>query len=149
MNVRDESRDIDHASPSWDEDMAEYHFDQEAVYRDIFMEKFYWMGIRSIYKGILTTENRWEAIEYVIDNDSYQRFNDLFLNTMDPYFKLGLATYLKSSNFEFPFDDAISKMQEAIDSNWLGYKKVANFEMYLNKNWIPSYFDYIVKIMDN
>ena len=149
MNVRDESRDIDHATPSWDEDMAEYHFDQEAVYRDIFMEKFYWMGIRSIYKGILTTENRWEAIEYVIDNDSYQRFNDLFLNTMDPYFKLGLATYLKSSNFEFPFDDAISKMQEAIDSNWLGYKKVANFEMYLNKNWIPSYFDYIVKIMDN
>ncbi|MCM1215433.1 MAG: hypothetical protein NC548_13050 [Lachnospiraceae bacterium] len=149
MNVRNESRDIDHASPSWDDDMAEYHFDQEAVYRDIFMEKFYWMGIRSIYKGILTTENRWEAIEYVIDNDSYKRFNDLFLNTMDPYFKLGLATYLKSSNYEFPFDDAVSKMHEAINSNWLGYKKIANFEMYLNKNWIPSYFDYIVKIMDN
>jgi len=149
MNVRDISRDIDHASPSWDDDMAEYHFDQEAVYRDIFMEKFYWMGIRSIYKGILTTESRWEAIEYVIDNDSYQRFNDLFLNTMDPYFKLGLATYLKSANFEFPFDDAVSKMQEAINSKWLGYKKITNFEMYLNKNWIPSYFDYIVKIMDS
>lgn len=149
INVLNESQDIVRATPSWDEDMAEYHFDQEGVYRDIFMEKFYWMGVRSIYKGILATHNRWEAIEYIIDNSSYERFNELFLKTMDPYFKLGLATYLKSSNFGFPFDDAISKIEESINMNWLGYKKVTNFEMYLNKTWIPSYFDYIVKIMDN
>lgn len=149
INVLNESQDIVRATPSWDDDTAEYHFDQEGVYRDIFMEKFYWMGVRAIYKGILATHNRWEAIEYIIDNSSYDRFNELFLKTMDPYFKLGLATYLKSSNYGFPFDDAISKIEEAINTNWLGYKKVTNFEIYLNKTWIPSYFDYIVKIMDN
>lgn len=149
MNVLDESGNIIRATASWDKDMEEYHFDQGAVYRDIFMEKFYWMGVRSIYKGLLKTKNRWETVEYVIDNPSYDRFNQLFLNTMDPYFKLGLATYLKSSNYGFPFDDAINKMEEAINSNFIGYKKITNFEMYLNKSWIPSYFDYITKIMDN
>lgn len=149
MNVRDESSDITRATPSWDNDMNEYHFDQSAIYRDIFMEKFYWMGIRAIYKGILMSDCRWEVIEYIIDNDSYQRFNELFLQTMDPYFKLGLATYLKSSNFEFPFDDSVSKMTESLGIDWLGYKKITNFEVYLNKTWIPSYFDHVVKIMDN
>lgn len=149
MNVLEESNDIVRATPSWDLDMQEYEFERGAVYRDIFMEKFYWMGVRSIYRGILSTKCRWEAIEYVIDNDSYYRFNELFLNTMDPYFKLGLATYLKSANYEFPFDDAISKMEESIISEWNGYKKVTNFEIYLNKTWIPSYFDYITRIMDD
>lgn len=149
MNVLEEAGDIERATASWDEDMEMYELDKGAVYRDIFMEKFYWMGVRSIYRGILSTHARWEAIEYVIDNNSYERFNELFLNTMDPYFKLGLATYLKSSNYEFPFDDAISKMEESINNLWNGYKRVTNFEIYLNKTWIPSYFDYIVKIMDN
>lgn len=149
INVREESDDIIRSTPTWDNDMIEYHFDQEGYYRDIFMEKFYWMGVRAIYKGILATHNRWEAIEYIIDNPSYDRFNELFLKTMDPYFKLGLATYLKSNNFEFPFDDAIAKIEEAINLDFLGYKKITNFEMYLNKTWIPSYFDYITKIMDN
>ena len=149
MDVLHESGDIIRSTPDWEKDMIEYEYDKGAVYRDIFMEKFYWMGVRSIYKGIMGTHSRWEAIEYVIDNPSYDRFNQLFLNTMDPYFKLGLATYLKSSNYEFPFDDAISKMEESIDMLWNGYKKVTNFEMYLNKTWIPSYFDHIIKIMDN
>lgn len=149
MNVLNESQDIVRASADWTKDVEEFHFDQEATYRDIFMEKFYWMGVRAIYRGLLKTENRWEAIEYVIDNPSYERFNQLFLKTMDPYFKLGLATFLKSDNYEFPFDDAIDKIKEAINTSWLGYKKITNFELYLNKNWIPSYFDYIVKIMDN
>lgn len=149
INVLDESNKIVRATASWDNDVEEYHFDQAGVYRDIFMEKFYWMGVRSIYKGLLTTHNRWEAIEYIIDNDSYDRFNELFMKTMDPYFKLGLATYLKSSNYGFPFDDAIDKLEESINTNWLGYKKITNFEVYLNNTWIPSYFDYITKIMDD
>lgn len=148
MNVLKESSDIVRATPSWDNDVEEYELDQGAIYRDIFMEKFYWMGVRSIYKGILTTKCRWEAIEYVVDNESYSRFNELFLNTMDPYFKLGMATYLKSENFEFPFDDAITKMQEAIGQSLQDYKKITNFEVYLNKSWIPSYFDCVTKIMD-
>lgn len=149
MDVLHETSDIVRATPSWDNDIQEYEIEQGAVYRDIFMEKFYWMGVRAIYKELLVTKCRWEAIEYVIDNDSYSRFNELFLNTMDPYFKLGLATYLKSDNFEFPFDDAIDKLQESMDSKMFDYKKITNFEVYLNKTWIPSYFDYVTKIMDN
>ena len=149
MNVLDQYRDIIGSSPIWDNDIEEYHFDQVSVYRDIFMEKFYWMGIKSIYKGLLTTNTRWQIIEYIIDNPSYERFNKLFLETMDPYFKLGIATYLKSEHYEFPFDDAISKLEESINEKFLGYKRITNYEMYLNKTWIPSYFDYIVKIMDD
>lgn len=149
MNVINESEEIIHASASWNEDMQAYNLKYGATYRDIFMEKFYWMGVRSIYKGLLRTHFRWEVIEYVIDNSSYDRFNRLFMETMDPYFKLGLATYLKSSNFEFPFDDAVSKMKEAINTKWLGYKKITNFEAYLDKNWVPSYFDYVTRIMDD
>lgn len=149
MDVLHERGDIVRATPSWTDDMVEYEYEKGAVYRDIFMEKFYWMGVRSIYKDIKGTNARWEVIEYVADNPSYERFNQLFLNTMDPYFKLGLATYLKSSNYEFPFDDAVAKMEESISTLWNGYKKVTNFEIYLNKTWIPSYFDMVVKIMDN
>lgn len=148
MNVRKTHSDIVTASPSWDDDMDEFMYERGATYRDIFMEKFYWMGVRSIYKGIMVTNSRWEAIEYVQDNASYDRFNQLFLNTMDPYFKMGLATYLKSSDFEFPFDYAVDKMNEAINTKFLGYQKVANYEIYLDKTWSPSYFDFITKIID-
>lgn len=148
INVLNESNDIIRATASWDDDVQEYEIERGGVYRDIFMEKFYWMGVRSIYKGVLATQSRWEAVEYVIDNDSYSRFNELFLNTMDPYFKMGLATFLKSDNYEFPFDDAISKMKESVSSKFIDYKKITNFEVYLNKTWIPSYFDYVTKIMD-
>ena len=149
MNVLDQNEDIIRATSSWDIDMQEYEYDKGAIYRDIFMEKFYWMGIKSIYKGITETNSRWEVLEYVIDNPSYERFNQLFLNTMDPYFKMGLATFLKSSNYEFPFDDAVDKMNEAINQQFVGYKRITNFETYLNKTWIPSYFDYVTKIMDD
>jgi len=146
-NVVKQSEDIIRATYSWDKDVEEYEFENGSVYRDIFMEKFYWMGIKAIYKGIIVSNYRWEVLEYVKDNPSYERFNELFLNTMDPYFKMGLATYLKSDNFEFPFDEAVDKLNERINQDFIGYKRVNNFEMYLNKTWIPSYFDHIVKIM--
>lgn len=147
--ILNESSDVVRASASWDDDTAEYYFDNAGTYKDIFMEKFYWMGIRTIYKGVLTTNTRWQILEYVIDNPSYERFNELFLTTMDPYFKLGLATYLKSDENGFPFDHIVEKMKEAINVDWEGYQKIANFEMYLNKSWIPAYFDYIITIMDD
>ena len=149
INVRKESVEINRATPSWTDDMETYELNKEGIYRNIFMEKFYWMGIRSIYRGMFNTNSRWESIEYVYDNDSYQRFNQLFLNTMDLYFKMGLATYLKSANYEFPFDDAIDKMNEGINSKFLGYKKITNYEMYLDKTWVPSYFDYVLHILDD
>lgn len=149
MNVREPSGPIVRPTPSYDEDMEEYMYDRGAVYRDIFMEKFYWMSIQTIYGGILYTTCRWEAIEYVINNPSYERFNKLFLQTMDPYFKMGLATYLKHNDFQFPFDYAIDKMKEGMNELFLGYQRVTNFEMYLDKDWVPSYFDYVTKILDD
>lgn len=149
MNVTNQSEPIVKPTPSWDEDMEEYIFDRGAVYRDIFMEKFYWMGIRAIYHGMLYTGTRWEALEYVINNPSYQRFNDLFLQTMDPYFKLGLANYLKNNDYQFPFDYQIKKMKEGMNDLFLGYQRVTNFEMYLDKDWVPSYFDYVTRILDD
>lgn len=148
-NVMNESGGMSRATPDWSDDSQRYYFNQGGAYRDIFMEKFYWMGVRSIYKGLLRTQSRWEVLEHIIDNSSYQRFNDLFLKTMDPYFKLGLASYLKSDNYNFPFDDAVAKMQEVVNTSFLGYKRVTNFEAYLNRSWIPSYFDFIEKVMDN
>lgn len=149
MNVRNPAKDIERPTADWEKDVQEYHMNQMGTYRDVFMEKFYWMGVRAIYRGYLLTKNRWEAVEYVIDNDSYQRFNELFMKTVDPYFKLGMATYLKSENFGFPFDDAVAKIQEAMGTKWLGYRKITNFEQYLNKNWKPSYVDSIVHVHDN
>ena len=148
MNVRELTSDIVKASPSWDNDMEEFMYDRGATYRDIFMEKFYWMGVRAIYKGILVTKYRWEVLEYIQDNASYERFNQLFMNTMDPYFKMGLATYLKSPDFAFPFDYAVDKMNEAINQQFLGYQRVSNYEIYLDKTWSPSYFDFVTDIMD-
>lgn len=148
INVLDQDTDIRRATPSWDNDIAEYNFDRRGNYRNVYMEKFYWMAVKSIYRGSLRTNSRWEVLEHVIDNDSYNRFNELFLNTVDPYIKLGIATYLRSPNFEFPFDDAISKMKESIGTKWLGYQQVTNYEAYLNKNCRPSYFDTIIDISD-
>ena len=140
-------KSIYHPTPDWDSDMEEYELQYGATYRDIFIEKFYWMGIHSVYNGLLQTDYKWELLEYVINNDSYERFNELFLKTMDPYFKMGLATYLRSANFEFPFDDAIAKMEESIATKFLGYERITNFERYLNATWTPSYFDYVAKVM--
>ena len=148
-NVRKKSVEKVNPSASWTDDMDKFEIDKEGIFRNIFMEKFYWMAINSIYKGMLKSNAKWEVIEYIIDNESYERFNTLFIETMDPYFKIGLANYMKSDNYEFPFDYAVSKLDESMKQLFLGYKKVVNFQLYLEKTWIPSYFDCIHKIMED
>jgi len=148
INELDPTTDIEKSSPSWDEDIERYEIDKRGNYQDIFMGKFYWMGVKSIYKNILNTKYRWEAIEYVIDNKSYDRFNKLFIKLADPYFKMGLATYLRSSNNEFPFDYAIDKMNEAINNQLNNYKRITAYENYLYKTWSPQYFDSLFTIDD-
>lgn len=148
MNVLGETIPSIHASPSWDDDMRTYYFEHRASYRDIFMEKFYWMGLRSIYKGVLLSSYKWELIEYVANNPSFDRFNTLFLKTMDPYFKMGLATYLSSNDHGFPFDYDIHKLEESMHQTYLDYHRITNFEIYLEQSWIPSYFDHLSKIVD-
>lgn len=148
MNVQDETIPISHATPSWDADMRTYYFEHRASYRDIFMEKFYWMGLRSIYKGVLLSSYKWELIEYIANNPSFERFNTLFLKTMDPYFKMGLATYLSSKDNGFPFEYDIHKLEESMQLNQFDYRSITNFEIYLERSWIPSYFDHLSKIVD-
>ena len=148
MNVRDETIQRTIPTQTWDKDMEEYYFSHRASYRDIFLEKFYWMGMHSIYRGILLTQSKWELIEYIANNPSYERFNQLFLHTMDPYFKYGLATYLNSPDASFPFDHLIHKLKESEKLKHLGYDKVGNFELYLNYSWMPSYFDFVTKVID-
>lgn len=149
MNIRNPESDIHKPTADWDTDMQVYEYEYGASYRDIFMEKFYWMGLKTVYDGILNTDYKFELLEYVADNSSYKRFNDLFLKTMDPYFKMGLSTYLRNNDYQFPFDYEADKMSEAISQKFLGYEKITNFERYLNNSWVPSYFDYITKIMDD
>ena len=149
INTTALTRELEKPTPQWDENVFNFYNSARGAYTDIFMEKFYWMGLETLHKNIRMTDNKWELIEYIIDNEWYTRFNDLFLKTADPYFKLGLATYIRSKNFEFPFDYAIEKFQEAIESNWDSSKKITNFELYLNNQWIPSYFDSLVKILDD
>jgi len=149
MNVREPSSDIVRASASWDDDMNEFEYDKAGSYRNIFMEKFYWMAVKTIYRGIMMTNYRWECIEYIQDNASYERFNALFLNTMEPYIKMGESTYLKSDDYGFLVDNRISKMNEYLKASFLGYNQTTGFEMYLNKTWKPSYYDFIVNVDDN
>lgn len=149
INIRKESVDIVKPTPDYDKDIHEYEYNKEGIFRNIFMEKFYWNAIKSIYSGSMRTKSKWEVIEYVINNPTYRRFNNLFINTMDPYFKLGMANYLKNDNFLFSFDYLISKMNENINQMIMGYTKVTNYQMYLNKTWKPSYFDYILNIKDD
>ena len=149
INVTNPSREIHPSTPDYVEDSYHYTYNPRGSFQEIFMEKFYWNGIRSIYKELLVTKFRWEIIEYIIDNESYERFNQLFIHTLDPYFKLGMATYLKSSDLGFPFDDAIHKLEESFQLRYLDEMKISNYERYLDKSWIPSYFDTIIQIMDS
>ena len=146
-NVRELSSNVIEPTSSWENDTRRYYLDNCANYRDIFMEKFYWMGLRSIYNGVLQSKYKWELLEYIANNPSFERFNQLFLRTMDPYFRMGLATYLKSDDHEFPFDYNIHKLEESMQLDHLNYNKISNFEIYLDRSWIPSYFDYMVKVM--
>lgn len=133
-------------SPSWDQDVAEYELNQRGNFRNIYLEKFYWMAIRSVYKGLIQTHYRWELIEYIRDNAAYDRFNQLFLNSFEPYFKLGLATYSKSDEYLFSLDYSVDKFNERLSTEMNGFKRVTNFELYLDKSVVRSYFDYITKI---
>jgi hypothetical protein len=148
INPRELSNDIMPLTPSYDDVLYRYE-EMRGAYHNVFMERFYWMALNSIYKGLLLTGSKWEMMEYVADNPSYVRFNELFTNTMEPYYKLGLETYLKSDDFGFPFDDVVNKMKEIIKLKWNGYDKISNFEIYLYNQWIPSYFDYMTKILDD
>ncbi|MBD5585443.1 MAG: hypothetical protein HDQ88_10205 [Clostridia bacterium] len=148
INVTEPSKDMEPASVDWGDDVHAYYFNQRGTYKDIFMEKFYWMGIREIYQGMLHYNARWEVIEYIIDNPSYERFNKLFMETSDPYFKMGMANYLKSEQNNFPFDYDVEKMREAISQDFLGYQRVTNFEQYLQRSWAPQYFDFLIKIVN-
>ena len=149
INVTQPSREIQESSPDYIQDSFHYTYNPRGNFQEIFMEKFYWNGIRSIYKDLLVTRFRWEIIEYIIDNESYERFNQLFIHTLDPYFKLGMATYMKSPDLGFPFDDAIHKLQESFQLNYLKEMKISNYERYLDKSWIPAYFDSILQILDD
>ena len=149
INVLKESVNITRPTGHYDKDMEEYEYDKQGIFRNIFMEKFYWMAIKSIYGGSLRTKSKWEQIEYVINNPSYKRFNELFLRTMEPYFKLGMANYLKNDDFLFTFDYMIHKMNESINQKMMNYEKLTNYQIYLNKTWKPSYFDYILNIDEN
>ena len=148
MNILTPATDFVEPTNSWDVDVNAFMI-HGAIYRDIFIEKFYWMAIKAVYKGILNTKYRWEVIEYLIDNPSYERFNQLFLHTMDPYFKMGLANYLHSDDNEFPFDYDVDKMTEAIKTKFLNYQRITNYEMYLSNTWMESYFDFVISVFDD
>lgn len=148
INPREISTSIARPTPSWDKDLQEYEMNMDGKYRSLYIEKFYWAGVKTIYPGLLATKYRWECIEYIKNNPNYERFNLLFLNTMDPYIKMGEATYLKSDNYGFLVDDKIAKMNEYLKAHFLGYNRITGFEMYLNKHWKPSYFDATKQVDD-
>jgi len=147
-NVRETSTERRKSDIHYDEEMLAY-VERRGEFRDIFIDRFYWLAINSLYDGSLVTGSHWEVIEHIIDNPSYRRFTDLFIGTVDPYFKLGLATYIRGSNFQFPFDDAIAKLEEQMSTKVHGFSRVTSFEHYLNRQWIPSYFDYLERMMDD
>jgi len=147
INTSALTKKLEKPAPQWDKNVFRFYSSARGAYCDLFMEKFYWAGIETLHKDIRMTDNKWELLEYVMNNDYYSRFNTLFMKTIDPYFKLGLATYLRSKDFEFPFDYALDKFTEALNANWDESKKVTNFELYLNNQWIPSYFDILTNIL--
>ena len=88
------------------------------------------------------------TIEFIIDNPAYERFNKLFLQTIAPYFKVGMNEYISGNHYGFPFDDAIDNINKSINEKTLGYENVVNFENYLNNSWILSYFDNTLKLSE-
>jgi len=148
MNVLQLSKDHTLPKPQYDEELMTYQ-EARAEFKDIFLEKFYWLAIQAVYNGILLTKNRWEVLEYILGNNSFRRYNELFLNTLDPYFKYGLATQLRGHNSEFPFDEAIEKLNEQMLLQRNGYNKVNSLEYYLKHQWVPSYFDYLDQFLSD
>lgn len=146
INVREEIIDKVEATSKWDKDFKEFELERFGKFRDIFIEKFYWMALKSIYKDILFSDFRWEIIEHVYQNNQYDRFNKLFLDSVDPFFKLSLINYLKGNNYNFPTESAIEDFKKSLRLQWNDFRKLVNFQLYLEKNWKPSYFDFVKKI---
>lgn len=149
INVRNEVSPYQYPVADWMKDTEKFTLDPQGSYHDIFIEKMYWSALHNIYSGLLYTDYRWELIEYVMENPSYDRFNKLFLQSMDPYFKLSIASYIKEGNLNFPFDAAIAKIKESFQLDHLGYAKVNNYERYLHHSYKPSYYDYKLEITDD
>lgn len=149
INVLNEDSPYQYPVADWMEDTKKFTLDLKGSYHDIFIEKMYWSALHNIYSGLLYTDYRWELIEYVMENPSYDRFNKLFLQSMDPYFKLSIASYIKEGNLNFPFDAAIDKIKESFRLDHLGYAKVNNYERYLHHSYKPSYYDYKLDITDD
>ena len=149
MNVREEVIDKVEPSADWEKDLKEFELEKFAHFRDIFIEKFYWIALKSVYKNSLKSNFRWELIELVFQNNYYEKFNQLFLETVDPYFRVSLINYLKGNLYNFPTESAINDFKKALQLQWNDFKKVTNFEIYLEKNWKPSYFDVKSKVSND
>lgn len=149
LNVREPLSEINKSNPTWDQDLKQYELDKIGKFHDIFIEKFYWMSLKEVYSSIFKTNYRWKIIEYIADNDFYNSFNKLFLETVDPYFKISLLTYFKSNYFNFPTESAIKDFNDALKLQMNSFNKVTNYEIYLDKNWRPSYFDFKTFINDS
>lgn len=142
LNVREELTEHRKSTPKWDIDLKQYELEKIGKFHDIFIEKFYWMSLKEVYSSILKTNYRWKIIEYVCDNDFYNSFNKLFLESIDPYFKISLLSYFKSEYFNFPTESAINDFNKALKLQMNSFNKITNYELYLDKNWRPSYFDF-------
>ena len=62
--------------------------------------------------------------------------------SIDPYFKISLLSYFKSEYFNFPTESAINDFNKALKLQMNSFNKITNYELYLDKNWRPSYFDF-------
>ena len=149
INIREEITDQIESSVQWEEDLNNYKIDQFGKFHDLFIEKFYWMSLKEVYPNTRRTNYRYEIIESVMNNSFYQAFNNLFLETIDPYFKINLLSYFKSEFFNFPNDSALNDFKKAIDLQVNDFKNLIAYELYLHKNWKPSYFDYKTTIDDS
>lgn len=144
MNVTHELIDYMEPSSSWIIDNEKFTYNKQGILRDIIMEKFYWVGINSIYP--INNKSKWKVIERIINNPAYAHYNSLFMNTVEPFVKLGMANYLKSDNYNFPKTYSIAKMNELLQQQYNEFKNVSDFEMYLEKTFEPSYIDFIKKV---
>lgn len=148
LNTRDIIDEKIDNNPKYDDQFLEYAH-KHAYLFDMMIQKFYWIGLEFVYPGLLQTKSKWELFEYIKDNPGYQRYTKLFTETIEPHYKLGLATYLKSGDDQFPFDAAINKMREAIKLKWNDYDRIHNYQLYLDYQWEESYYDYIIRILDD
>ena len=149
VNVREEVVDKINPTVNWETDLTEFELNKVGKLKDIFIEKFYWLALKTVYQKVISGKYRYEIVERIINNPYYETFNRLFLNTIDPFFKLSLINYLKGNNFNFLNTSAIESFKESLNQYEGDFKKLARFEIYLDKNWRPAYFDSLIKVKDN